>query len=225
MRLLVVEDDSMIGESLRRGLRLADFTVDWVRDASDAALALHNDVYDMMILDLGLPDISGLQLLEKIRQQGNELPVLIVTARDLVEDRISGLNLGADDYLAKPFDLDELKARIQAVMRRHGGRGTPLISYGAICLDPIGHKVMLRGEPVELSAREFSLLQALMARPGAVLSASKLEDALYGWEDEVASNAIEVHIHNMRRKLGSKSILNVRGIGYRIGKLNHDLDS
>ena len=146
MRLLVVEDDSMIGESLRRGLRLADFTVDWVRDASDAALALHNDVYDMMILDLGLPDISGLQLLEKIRQQGNELPVLIVTARDLVEDRISGLNLGADDYLAKPFDLDELKARIQAVMRRHGGRGTPLISYGAICLDPIGHKVMLRGQ-------------------------------------------------------------------------------
>jgi len=225
MRLIVVEDDPMIGDSLRRGLRLSGFTVDWVRDGLDAELALDNGVYDLMILDLGLPGKSGLQLLEEMRRKGNELPVLIVTARDSVEDRVSGLNLGADDYLVKPFDLDELKARIHAVMRRHGGRGTPLISYGAINLDPIDHSVAIRGEPVELSSREFSLLQVLMARPGAVLSPSQLEDALYGWEEEVASNAVEVHIHNLRRKLGSKSILNVRGVGYRIGKLADDVDS
>jgi len=225
MRLLVVEDDPMIGDSLRRGLRLSDFTVDWVRDGMDAELALHNGVYDMMILDLGLPGKSGLQVLEQMRQLGNELPVLIVTARDLVGDRISGLNLGADDYLVKPFDLNELKARIYAVMRRHGGRGTPLINYGAISIDPSEHKVLLRGTPIDLTAREFSLLQALMTRPGSVLSPSKLEDTLYGWDDEVASNTVEVHIHNIRRKLGSKSILNVRGVGYRIGKLNNDLDS
>lgn len=220
-----MEDDPMIGESLRRGLKLSDFTVDWVRDGVDAELALHNGVYDMMILDLGLPRKSGLQVLEQMRYRGDELPVLIVTARDLVEDRISGLNLGADDYLVKPFDLDELKARIYAVMRRHGGHGTPFIRYGAISLDSIEHKVLLREVPIELSAREFTLLQALMARPEAVLSLSKLEDTLYGWDEEVASNAVEVHIHNIRRKLGSKSILNVRGVGYRMGKLNNDLDS
>lgn len=225
MRLLVVEDDPMIGESLGRGLRNADFIVDWVRDGFAAELALHQGVYDLMLLDLGLPGKSGFQVLEQMRKQGNALPVLIVTARDMVEDRVLGLNLGADDYMVKPFDLNELTARIHAVMRRHGGRGSSSIRYGAISLDPVTHKVTLRGEEVDLSSREFSLLQALMTRPGAVLSASQLEDALYGWDEEVASNAVEVHIHHLRRKLGSKAIVNVRGVGYRVGKLDDELDS
>jgi two-component system, OmpR family, response regulator len=220
MRLLVVEDDPMIGDSLRRGLKLADFAVDWVQDGQAAELALHNGVYDMMILDLGLPGKSGLQVLQEMRQRGNDLPVLIVTARDLVDDRVTGLNLGADDYLVKPFDLDELKARIHAVMRRHGGRGSSLISYGPISLDPLSHRVTLRGEPVALSSREFALLHALMSHPGAVLSLTQLEDALYGWNEEVASNAVEVHIHHLRRKLGSHAVLNVRGVGYRVARLD-----
>jgi two-component system, OmpR family, response regulator len=225
MRLIVVEDDPMIGDSLRRGLRLSGFTVDWVRNSDDAELALHHETYDLMILDLGLPGKSGLEVLEEMRRGGNQLPVLIVTARDLVDDRVTGLNLGADDYLVKPFDLDELKARIHAVLRRHGGRGVPLLSYGAISLDPIKHKVFLRGEAVDLSSREFALLQTLMDRPGAVLSPARLEGALYGWDEEVASNAIEVHIHNLRRKLGSGSIINIRGVGYRIGMLHDELNS
>jgi two-component system response regulator QseB len=224
MRLLVVEDDPMIGDSLRRGLKLADFAVDWVQDGPAAELALHNGVYDMMILDLGLPGKSGLQVLQEMRRRGNELPVLIVTARDLVDDRVTGLNLGADDYLVKPFDLDELKARIHAVLRRQGGRGSPLIRYGPICLDPISHQVTLRGQAVALSSREFALLHALMSHPGAVLSLAQLEDALYGWNEEVASNAVEVHIHHLRRKLGSHAILNVRGVGYRVARLDDDLD-
>jgi two-component system, OmpR family, response regulator len=223
MRLLVVEDDPMIGDSIRRGLKLADFAVDWVQDGPAAELALHNGVYDMIILDLGLPGKSGLQVLQGMRSRGNDLPVLIVTARDLVDDRVTGLNLGADDYLVKPFDLDELKARIHAVLRRHGGRGSSLISYGPISLDPISHRVTLRGEPVALSSREFALLHALMSHPGAVLSLTQLEDALYGWNEEVASNAVEVHIHHLRRKLGSHAILNVRGVGYRVARLD-DLD-
>lgn len=225
MRLLLVEDDPMIGNSLRTGLKLSDFTVDWVRNGTDAELALHNEVYDLMILDLGLPGKSGMQVLEHMRKCSNELPVLIVTARDLVEDRVAGLNLGADDYVVKPFDLDELVARINAVMRRHGGRGTPSICYGAISLDPVSHTVLLRGNPVEISSREFALLQALMNRPGAVLSSSQLEDALYGWDEEVASNAVEVHIHHLRRKLGSNAIINVRGVGYRVGKLGDGINS
>jgi two-component system, OmpR family, response regulator QseB len=223
MRLLVVEDDPMIGDSIRRGLKLADFAVDWVQDGTAAELALHNGVYDMMILDLGLPGKTGLQVLQEMRHQGNDLPVLIVTARDLVGDRVAGLNLGADDYLVKPFDLDELKARIHAVLRRHGGRSSSVIRYGPISLDPISHRVTLRGEPVALSSREFALLHALMSQPGAVLSLIQLEDALYGWNEEVASNAVEVHIHHLRRKLGSHAILNVRGVGYRVAKLD-DLD-
>lgn len=224
MRLIVVEDDLMIGDSLRRGLRMSGFTVDWVRNSEDAELSLLQEVYDLMILDLGLPGKSGLQVLEEMRKGGNQLPVLIVTARDLVDDRVKGLNLGADDYLVKPFDLDELKARIHAVIRRHGGRSSPVMTCGAISLDPIEHRVTLRGEAVKLSSREFTLLQTLMDRSGAVLSSTRLEDALYGWDEEVASNAIEVHIYNLRRKLGNKSIINVRGVGYRIGMLDDDLN-
>jgi two-component system response regulator QseB len=220
MRLLVVEDDQMIGQSMQQGLRNTGLAVDWVRDGKSAELALGNGVYDLMILDLGLPHIGGLELLNQLRQLGNDLPVLIVTARDTVEDKVAGLNIGADDYLVKPFDFDELNARVNAIMRRRSGRGNPAIVYGGLKLDPITHQVTLHGQPVGLSAKEFALLHALMVAPGAVLSRAKLEEALYGWNEEVGSNAVEVHIHNLRNKLGSHTILNVRGAGYRVSMLN-----
>ena len=223
MRLLVVEDDPMIGESMQRGLKKSGLAVDWVRDGKSAELALGNGVYDLMILDLGLPHKGGLELLSQLRQQGNDLPVLIVTARDAVDDKVAGLNCGADDYLVKPFDFNELNARVNAIMRRRTGRGNPVMIYGALTLDPIAHQVTNRGEPVGLSAKEFALLRALMAVPGAVLSRAELEEALYGWEEEVGSNAVEVHIHNLRNKLGSHAILNIRGAGYRVSMLN-DVD-
>ena len=224
MRLLVVEDDAMIGESMQRGLKNSGHAVDWVRDGKLAELALQNGVYDLMILDLGLPRKGGLELLSQLREQGNNLPVLIVTARDAVEDKVAGLNSGADDYLVKPFDFTELNARVNAIMRRRNGSGNPVMLYGPLTLDPITHQVTLRGTPVALSAREFSLLRALMAVPGAVMSRAELEEALYGWEEEVGSNAVEVHIHNLRIKLGTHSILNVRGAGYRVS-MNNDVDS
>lgn len=216
MRLLLVEDDAMIGESLQLGLGKAGQAVDWVQDGKQAGLALENDVYDLMILDLGLPGKDGLALLRDIRARGNEVPVLIVTARDAVEDRVAGLNTGADDYLVKPYDLKELQARIHAVMRRRQGRVQPVMRLGGLALDPITRQVTLHGQPVSLSAREFSLLQALMATPGAVHSRHDLEEVLYGWGQEVESNAVEVHIHKLRQKLGSKTIENVRGAGYRV---------
>lgn len=219
MRLLLVEDDPMIGKSLQQGLTQFRIVADWVTNGHDAGLAAVHDVYDLMLLDLGLPGISGLELLRSLRDGGNRLPVVIVTARDAVSDRIDGLNSGADDYVIKPFDLQELIARMHAVLRRHGGYASPQLSYGAIELDPVRHEVRLSGQPVELSGREFALLQALMQRPGEVLSRSRLEDALYGWDEEVCSNAVEVHIHNLRRKLGNGSILNVRGVGYRVGRI------
>jgi two-component system response regulator QseB len=223
MRLLVVEDDPMIGESIQRGLRKTGLAVDWVQDGRSAELALENGVYDLMILDLGLPRKSGLALLSQLRDQGNEIPVLIVTARDSVDDRVAGLNAGADDYLVKPFDFSELHARVNAVMRRRAGKGNPVIIYGALTLDPIAHQATLRGQPIALSAKEFALLRALMAVPGAVLSRAELEEALYGWNEEVGSNAVEVHIHNLRNKLGSHAVLNIRGAGYRVSMLN-DVD-
>ena len=221
MRLLVVEDDQMIGESMQQGLRNTGFAVDWARDGKSAELALGNGVYDLMILDLGLPHKGGLDLLKQLRQQGNELPVLIVTARDTVEDKVAGLNIGADDYLVKPFDLNELNARVNAIMRRRSGRANPSIVYGGLTLDPITHQTTLHGNPVSLSAKEFSLLHALMVVPGAVLSRAKLEETLYGWDEEVGSNAVEVHIHNLRNKLGNQAILNVRGAGYRVSMLDN----
>lgn len=223
MRVLVVEDDPMIGESMQRGLKKAGFAVDWVRDGKSAEHALGNGVYDMMILDLGLPRKDGLELLSQMRKRGNDLPVLIVTARDTVDDKVAGLNSGADDYLVKPFDFNELNARVNAIMRRRSGKGSPVIIYGALTLDPIAHQVTLRGEIISLSAKEFALLRALMAKPGAVLSRADLEEALYGWEEEIGSNAVEVHIHNLRNKLGTHAILNVRGAGYRVSMLN-DVD-
>lgn len=224
MRVLVVEDDPMIGESMQRGLKKSGFAVDWVQDGKSAEHALGNGVYDMMILDLGLPRKDGLELLSQMRERGNDLPVLIVTARDAVDDKVAGLNSGADDYLVKPFDFNELNARVNAIMRRRSGSGNPQIIYGALTLDPIAHQVTLHGDIVGLSAKEFALLRALMAKPGSVLSRAELEEALYGWEEEIGSNAVEVHIHNLRNKLGTHVILNVRGAGYRVSMLN-DVDS
>lgn len=216
MRLLLVEDDAMIGRAVRQGLQDAGFTVDWATDGREADLALANGGYDLAVLDLGLPRKDGMTLLRELRARGDHLPVLVATARDAVADRIAGLNAGADDYVLKPFDLDELVARLHALLRRHAGRASPHLACGPLSLDPIGRAVTLDGQPVTLSAREFALLHALMRRPGAVLSREQLEDAVYGWEQEVGSNAIEVHLHNLRRKLGADTIRNVRGVGYRL---------
>ena len=214
MRLLLVEDDPMIGASVQNGLRHEAHSVDWVRDALAGELALTNDVYDLMLLDLGLPGKSGLELLANLRRKGGALPVLVITARDSVADRVKGLDAGADDYLVKPFDLDELSARIRALIRRQSGRASPLIEHGALVLNPATHQVTLSGQPVSLSAREFSLLHALLEQPGVPLSRAQLEDRIYGWDEEVESNTVEVYIHALRRKLGADWIRNVRGVGY-----------
>lgn len=224
MRLLLIEDDLMIGESVRKGLRMQGFTVDWVRDDNAAQLALRHTAYHLILLDLGLPGRDGLDILKRLRADGSELPVLIVTARDAVPDRITGLNMGADDYLIKPFDLDELTARIWALLRRSAGRADATITAGPLHLNPVTHQVTYVGKRIPLSAREFSVLHALMEIPGAVLSREQLEDRLYGWGDEVASNAVEVHIHNLRKKLGQRVIKSIRGVGYRIVS-DHDIDS
>ena len=216
MRLLLVEDDTMIGRAMRQGLSDAGFVVDWVTDGKTAELALANGVYDLVLLDLGLPDKDGMTVLRDLRRRGNAVAVLVVTARDAVADRIAGLNEGADDYVLKPFDLDELVARVRALLRRRAGSAGPLLECGALVLDPVRREVRLRDEPVTLSAKEFALLETLMQRPGTVLSREQLEDALYGWEREVGSNAVEVHLHNLRRKLGTGAIRNVRGVGYKV---------
>jgi two-component system response regulator QseB len=218
MRILLVEDDSMVGESLRQGLRQDGFAVDWVRDGEDAELALAGEPYELLLLDLGLPGQSGLELLAALRKRGSDLPVVIITARDALPDRIAGLDTGADDYLVKPFDLEELEARIRAVLRRQAGRAQPLLQQGDLTLNPATHQVLKGGTPVRLSSREFRLLQALLERPGAVLSRAQLEERLYGWQEEVESNAVEVHIHHLRKKLGAGVILNVRGVGYTVAR-------
>jgi two-component system response regulator QseB len=218
MRLLVVEDDSMIGASIRTGLRQEGYTVDWVRDGDAADLATTTNDYDAILLDLGLPGKSGLELLAQWRRQQNTLPILIITARDAVADRIAGLDTGADDYLVKPFDLNELAARLRALLRRRAGRATPVIEHGPLVLDPATHEVRLHGDEIKLSGREFALLHALLQDPGVPLSRSQLEDRLYGWDEEIGSNAVEVHIHALRRKIGSDLIRNVRGVGYMVPK-------
>ncbi|MCB1908479.1 MAG: response regulator transcription factor [Rhodocyclaceae bacterium] len=214
MRLLLVEDDPMVGAAVQRGLRLEGHAVDWVEDGVSAALALRDHPFELVLLDLGLPRRDGLALLGEIRAAGNPVPVLILTARDSVADRIAGLDAGADDYLVKPFDLDELAARIRALGRRQRGQAEPVVSHGPLALDPAAHAVTLDDRPVKLSAREFALLQALLEQPGRPLSRGQLEDRLYGWGEEVESNAIEVHIHGLRRKLGAGWILNLRGVGW-----------
>ena len=216
MRLLLAEDDAMLGTSMHKALKLAGFHVDWVRDGLAAQAAVRAQSYDALLLDIGLPQLDGLQVLQRLRKGGDHLPVLIVSARHTVDDRIGGLNSGADDYITKPFDLNELVARIHALIRRNQGRSVPLLSVGVLTLDPMRREARLEDRPLELSQREFDLLEHLMERPGTVLSREQLEERLYGWQEEVASNAIEVHLHHLRRKLGSAWIKNVRGVGYKL---------
>lgn len=218
MRILLVEDDPMVGAAVRKGMQQDGHSVDWVRDAPAAATALAAGSHELVLLDLGLPGKSGLALLTELRRAGNALPVIICTARDAVADRVRGLDLGADDYLVKPFAFDELAARIRAVMRRRLGQSASCLEFGSLRLDQASHEVWLADAPVTLSAREFTVLEALMERPRAVLSRAQLEERLYGWDEEVASNAIEVHIHNLRRKLGDGVIRTVRGLGYSLGR-------
>src|ERR1700757_1204300 len=206
----------MIGEAIRAGLKREGFTVDWVHDADSAARVLPSEPFELLLLDLGLPGKDGLQLLKTLRARGASLPVLIITARDAVSDRVQGLDAGADDYLVKPFDLDELAARIRALLRRKSGRTEPEIEHLGVALNPATHRVTRDGREVALSPKEFALLQLLMERPGTILSRTQIEERLYGWGEEVESNAVEVHIHGLRRKLGNDFILNVRGVGYRV---------
>jgi two-component system response regulator QseB len=220
MRVLVVEDDPMIGRAVSAGLRGTGYAVDWVEDGASADLALGNETYDLVLLDLGLPRRDGLDLLKVWRRERKHLPVLVITARDSLAERVGGLDSGADDYLVKPFDLDELLARIRAVVRRHAGRGSPEIVYGAVRLDPVRREVSLRGRAIDLSAREYAVFEVLMKEPGAVVSREKLEDAVYGWGEEVGSNSVEVHLHHLRRKLALELIRNVRGVGYRIALID-----
>ena len=229
MRLLLVEDDPMIGESLRNALRLEGFAVDWVRDAAAADGTLASERFDLVLLDLGLPPgrvpqgtqhdagAGGLGVLRALRARHDSTPVIVLTARDGVGERVAGLDAGADDYLVKPFELDELSARMRAVLRRHSGRAQPLLSHGGVTLDPATRQVARDGVPVLLSAREFAVLEALMTRPGALLSRAQLEDRLYGWGEEIESNAVSVYIHQLRRKLGADFIQNMRGVGYYVG--------
>jgi DNA-binding response OmpR family regulator len=222
MRLLLVEDDRMIGESLQRALRLEGYAVDWVRDAAAADGTLASERFDLVLLDLGLPPgaglaaghADGLSVLRAARARHDATPVIVLTARDARGDRVAGLDAGADDYLVKPFELDELNARIRAVLRRHAGRAEPLLSAGTVTLDPATRRVTKDGAAVTLSAREFAVLEALLAKPGAVLSRAQLEDRLYGWGEEIESNAVTVYVHQLRRKLGAEFIRNVRGVGY-----------
>ncbi|MES2991136.1 MAG: response regulator transcription factor [Pseudomonadota bacterium] len=228
MRLLLVEDDRMIGESLRGALRLEGYAVDWVRDAAAAQATLASERFDLVLLDLGLPDDGsrssvatpdgGLAVLRAMRARQDGTPVIVLTARDGPGDKVAGLDAGADDYVVKPFDLDELAARIRAVLRRHSGRAQPALSFGGVTLDPATRQVTRDGAPVLLSAREFAVLEALMQRPGALLSRAQLEDRLYGWGEEIESNAVSVYIHQLRRKLGADFIQNIRGVGYFVGQ-------
>jgi len=218
LRVLLVEDDRMIAEGLQTALRQDGYTVDWVQDGVLATGALQANAFDLILLDLGLPRRNGIEVLRELRGRGNATPVIILTARDEVADRICGLDAGADDYVVKPFDLDELAARMRSVLRRAAGRGDPYIEHGGIRLNPVTHSVERDGTPVRLSAHEYAVLEALLQRPGAVLSRAQLEDRLYGWRDSVESNAVEVYIHSLRRKLGSEAIRTLRGVGYYVPK-------
>jgi two-component system response regulator QseB len=218
--VLLVEDDAMIGRAVADGLQGDGYAVDWVRDGEAAELALKHCPYDLALLDLGLPRKDGIDVLKSLRRAKIEVPVLIITARDAVADRIAGLNLGADDYLVKPFDLDELLARARAVVRRRAGRASPEVAFGALSVDSVKREVSWRGNRVELSAREFAVLEALMREPGVVVSRGKLEDSVYGWGQEVGSNSVEVHLHHLRKKLDPALIRNVRGVGYRVARID-----
>jgi two-component system response regulator QseB len=216
MKILLVEDDRMIGWSLRRGLTDEGFAVDWLDDGDAAVVICAEQSYDAAILDLGLPGRDGLKVLAELRHQGNSLPIVILTAREAVADRIKGLNAGADDYLCKPFDFDELVARLRAVMRRRAGVVSAVLEYRDISLNPTTRQVAQQGRQIVLSAREFALLEALLQRPGIVLTREQLRSRLYGWDEDVSSNTVEVFIHSLRRKIGYDYIENVRSVGYRM---------
>ncbi len=219
MRVLLVEDDPMIGQAVQDALRDASYAADWVKDGLSALSATATQHYDLVLLDLGLPGKDGVEVLRSIRGRNNAVPLLIITARDGVEVRIQGLDGGADDYVLKPFAMSELLARMRAVLRRKSGAAQPVLSNGVLTLDPATREAAAEGQqPLQLSNREFALLQALMVRPGAILSRAELEDRVYGWGEEVESNAVEYLIHALRKKLGSTSIKNVRGVGWMVSK-------
>ena len=217
MRILLVEDDVLLGEGIRAGLRQDGYTVDWVSDGETAGRAAATEVFDLIVLDLGLPGVDGLSVLRRLRAGGNVTPVLVLTARDTVADRVKGLDVGADDYLVKPFDLDELCARARALIRRSMGRATPILEHGSLTLDPASHRVTYAGAPVEMPPREFALLRILMENATRVVSKARLQETLYGWDQDVESNAVEVHIHHLRKKLSADVIKTVRGVGYMLG--------
>lgn len=216
MKLMLAEDDPHVGAGIVQGLRLAGFTVDWVRDGLEATHALAVGSYALLILDLGMPKMGGIELLDTLRRKNNMIPILIVTARDAVTDKIDGLNRGADDYLIKPFNLEELAARVHALLRRGQSRNTRELRLGKLCVIPTTCSVTIDDRQITLTAREFALLVALMETPGNVVSLRELEERLYGWEEEVASNAVEVLLHRLRRKLNGSWIRNVRGVGYKV---------
>jgi DNA-binding response OmpR family regulator len=214
MRVLLVEDDVMIGEAVRDALRTDHYAVDWVRDGATADTALRAQPYDLVLLDLGLPKRDGLEVLRALRSRGQRVPVLVATARDAVGDRIAGLDAGADDYVVKPYDTDELLARIRALIRRSAGHAEPVFSHKGVTLNPATREATVQGEPVTLSGREWAVLETMLARPGVVFSRAQLEEKLYGWKEEISSNAVEVYVHGLRRKLGGDLIQTVRGLGY-----------
>lgn len=218
MRVLLIEDDKLLGDGIQVGLTQAGFAVDWVQDGAAGEVALATEPYAATVLDLGLPKLSGMELLRRLRAAGNAVPVLILTARDAIEDRVQGLDSGADDYLVKPFDLNELAARLRALIRRQQGSAAPLLVCNQLQLDAAAHRVQYRGQPIDMSAKEFALLQELMQNAGRVLSREQLEQRLYPWGEEVESNAIEVHIHHLRRKLAPELIRTIRGVGYLLPK-------
>ena len=218
MRLLLVEDDTMIGEAVLDQLPAEHYAVDWVRDGEMALTALQSQTYDLVLLDLGLPRVDGLEVLRSLRGRKLRVPVLIATARDSVQQRVQGLDAGADDYILKPYDLDELLARIRALLRRAAGRAEPVYEHKGVTICPATREVSVNGAPVVLSAREWAVLEPLLARPGMVLSRPQLEEKLYGWKDDISSNAVEVYIHGVRKKLGAELIQNVRGVGYMVPK-------
>ena len=218
MRLLLVEDDTMIGESVLDLLRGELYAVDWVRDGEAADAALRTQDYDLVLLDLGLPKRDGLEVLRQLRARRNRVPVLIATARDALKQRVAGLDAGADDYVVKPYELEELLARIRALLRRASGRAEPVYEHQGVCINPVTREVTVNGESVTLSGREWAVLEPLLARPGLVLSRAQLEEKLYDWKHEITSNAVEVYIHGLRKKLGADLIRNVRGVGYMVPK-------
>lgn len=219
MRLLLVEDDRAVGQGIRVALGSEGYTLDWLQDGASALHALRSERFDLLLLDLGLPRLDGIDLLRQIRAEQQSLPVLILTARDGMPDRIAGLDAGADDYLVKPFDVDELKARVRALLRRSQGRAQPLLEHGPISLDPSTQQVSFNGVEIAMTPMEYQLLHQLMIRPGKVVTRERLSSTLYGWQDKVESNTLEVLIHNLRKKLSAELIRTVRGVGYRIETL------